>query len=66
MTEQHPTGEVLKNIPPPKHHGGPGRNLRFEIRAQRIDALNQAASRAVDPRMKEFWKRTEKMILRKY
>jgi hypothetical protein len=35
-------------------------------RAQRIDALNQAASRAVDPRMKEFWKRTEKMILRKY
>ena len=31
MTEQHPTGEVLKNIPPPKHHGGPGRNARFAI-----------------------------------
>ena len=24
--EQHPTGEVLKNIPPPKYFGGRGRN----------------------------------------
>ena len=31
MAEQHPTGEVLKNIPPPKYSGGRGRNLKYQI-----------------------------------
>ena len=31
MAEQHPTGEVLKNIPPPKYTGGRGRNIKFKI-----------------------------------
>ena len=31
MSEQHPTGKVLKNIPAPKHHSGPGRSVKFEI-----------------------------------
>ena len=31
MIEQHPTGEILKNIPPPTHHGGKGRSAKYPI-----------------------------------
>ena len=31
MTEQHPTGEVLKNIPAPVHHGRRGRSPKFPL-----------------------------------
>ncbi len=31
MTEQHPTGEVLKNIPAPVHHGRRGRSSKFPL-----------------------------------
>ncbi len=35
-------------------------------KAQRIQAVNQAAARAADPRMRDFWERTEKMIARNH
>ena len=31
MIEQHPTGKILKNIPPPIHHGGKGRSAKYPI-----------------------------------
>ena len=33
-------------------------------RAERIDAINQAAEKTTDPRMKEFWIRTHKKLIR--
>ena len=31
MTEQHPTGEILQNIPAPVHHGRRGRTAKFPL-----------------------------------
>ena len=31
MSEQHPTGEILKNIPAPVHHGRKGRTAKYPI-----------------------------------
>jgi len=31
MSEQHPTGKILKNIPPPIHHGRKGRSPKYPI-----------------------------------
>ena len=31
MAEQHPTGEILKNIPAPVHHGRKGRTAKYPI-----------------------------------
>ena len=31
MTEQHPTGKILKDIPAPVHHGKAGRTAKFPL-----------------------------------
>jgi len=31
MSEQHPIGEVLKNIPAPVHHGNRGRTSKYPL-----------------------------------
>jgi len=31
MSEQHPIGEVLKNIPAPKKYGSRGRSLKYPL-----------------------------------
>jgi len=31
MSEQHPTGKVLKNIPAPVHHGTKGRTSKYPL-----------------------------------
>ena len=31
MTEQHPTGKILKDIPAPVHHGNRGRTAKFPL-----------------------------------
>ena len=33
-------------------------------RAERIHAINQAAERTTDPRMREFWIKTHKKLIR--
>ncbi len=35
-------------------------------KAQRIQAVSEAATKTTDPRMKDFWDRTKQMIIRNH